>query len=160
MIEYTTNSKTNGIQGIGVPPGADAETGNAATLLFTYERLFTPNVGLELVIGVPPKIKAKATGSVAFLATTCSGAQRGADADPQLPLRQRRRPLPPHLGAGINYTKFTSVKSKLAPDEDVDLTGLVVQAGPTTRSTRPGACSPAWRGWIPSRSWSRPAPRC
>ena len=47
VIEYTTNSKTNGIQGIGVPPGADAETGNAATLLFTYERLFTPNVGLE-----------------------------------------------------------------------------------------------------------------
>ena len=33
VIEYTTNSKTNGIHGAGVPPGADAETGNAATLL-------------------------------------------------------------------------------------------------------------------------------
>src|SRR5512147_3305573 len=66
-IQYTTNSKTNGIQGIGVPPGADAETGNATTLLLTYERLLTPNVGVELVIGIPPKIKAKGTGTVAFL---------------------------------------------------------------------------------------------
>lgn len=131
VIEYTTNSKTSGIQGIGVPPGADAETGNAATLLLTYERLFTPNVGVELVIGVPPKIKAKATGTVAFLGDDVLSARNvaptlivnyhfGADGD-------RFRP---YLGAGINYTKFTSVKSKLAPDVKLgDSTGLVVQAG-------------------------------
>ena len=104
---------------------------NAATLLFTYERLFTPNVGLELVIGVPPKIKAKATGSVAFLGDDVLSARNvaptlilnyhfGSDGD-------RFRP---YLGAGINYTKFTSVKSKLAPDVKMsDSTGLVVQAG-------------------------------
>ena len=131
VIEYTTDSKTNGIHGAGVPPGADAETGNATTLLFTYERLFTPNVGLELVIGVPPKIKAKATGSVAFLGDDVLSARNvaptlilnyhfGSDGD-------RFRP---YLGAGINYTKFTSVKSKLAPDVKMsDSTGLVVQAG-------------------------------
>lgn len=130
-IEYTTNSKTNGIHGVGVPPGADAETGNATTLLLTYERLFTPNVGLELVIGVPPKIKAKATGTVAFLGDDVLSARNvaptlilnyhfGSDGD-------RFRP---YLGAGINYTKFTDVKSKLAPDVKMsDSTGLVVQAG-------------------------------
>ncbi len=130
-IEYTTNSKTNGIQGVGVPPGADAETGNATTLLLTYERLFTPNVGVELVIGVPPKIKAKATGTVAFLGDDVLSARNvaptlilnyhfGSDGD-------RFRP---YLGAGINYTKFTDVQSKLAPDVKMsDSTGLVVQAG-------------------------------
>ncbi len=131
VIEYTTNSKTNGIQGAGVPPGADAETGNASTLLLTYERLFTPNVGLELVIGVPPKIKAKATGTVAFLGDDVLSARNVA---PTLILNyhfggdgDRFRP---YLGAGINYTKFTSVKSKLAPDVKMsDSTGLVVQAG-------------------------------
>ncbi len=35
-IRYTTHSKTNGISGVGVPAGADAETGDATTLLLTY----------------------------------------------------------------------------------------------------------------------------
>ena len=67
VTDYDTHSKTNGISGIGVPPGADAEVGSATTAIFVYERLFTPNIGLEFVLGIPPRIKAKATGSVAFL---------------------------------------------------------------------------------------------
>ncbi len=131
VIEYTTNSKTNGIQGAGVPPGADAETGNATTLLLTYERLVTPNVGVELVIGVPPKIKAKATGTVAFLGDDVLSARNVA---PTLILNYHFGEVGdrfrPYLGAGINYTKFTSVKSKLAPDVKLsDSTGLVLQAG-------------------------------
>ena len=45
---------------------ADAETGDATTLIFVYERTLTPNIGVELVLGIPPKISAKATGSVAW----------------------------------------------------------------------------------------------
>jgi outer membrane protein len=41
-------------------------------VLFSYERLITPNIGIELVLGVPPKIKATATGSVAFLGEVLS----------------------------------------------------------------------------------------
>jgi len=37
VTEYTTHSKTNGVTGIGVPPGADAETGNATTVIFVDE---------------------------------------------------------------------------------------------------------------------------
>ena len=44
VTRYDTHSKTNGISGIGVPPGADAETNDATTLIFVYERLFTPQV--------------------------------------------------------------------------------------------------------------------
>lgn len=131
VIRYTTNSKTNGIQGAGVPPGADAETGNATTLLVTYERALTPNFGVELVIGIPPKIKAKATGTVAFLGDDVLSAKNvsptilfnyhfGAAGDTWRP----------YLGAGINYTKFVSIKSKLAPDVKMsDSTGLALQLG-------------------------------
>jgi outer membrane protein len=130
-ILYTTHSKTNGVQGIGVPPGADAETGNATTVLFTYERLFTPNVGVELVIGIPPKIKAKATGTVAFLGDDILSAKNVA---PTLLLNYHfggaGDAFRPYLGAGINYTKFASIESKLAPDVKMsDSTGLCIQAG-------------------------------
>lgn len=129
-IEYTTNSKTNGIQGIGVPPGADAETGNASTLLLTYERLFTPNLGVELVIGVPPKITAKATGSVAFLGEVLSARNVAPTLIVNYHFGGEGDRFRPYLGAGVNYTKFTDVQSKLAPDVKLsDSTGLVVQAG-------------------------------
>ncbi|HMQ73212.1 MAG TPA: OmpW family protein, partial [Rubrivivax sp.] len=42
VTRYTTDSKSNGISGVGVPPGADAETGDATTLLLVYERALTP----------------------------------------------------------------------------------------------------------------------
>jgi outer membrane protein len=131
LIRYTTDSKTNGIQGIGVPAGADAKTGNADTLLLVVEHLFTPNIGVELVFGVPPKIKAKATGTVAFLGDDILSSKIIAPTllanyhfgEPGAALR-------PYVGAGINYTKFVDVKSKLAPDVKIgDSTGLVVQAG-------------------------------
>jgi outer membrane protein len=124
-IYYQTHARTNGISGIGVPPGADAEVGNATTLLLTYERGVTPN------IGVPPKIKAKATCSVAFLGDDVLSAKIVA---PTLLVNyhfgSEGDTFRPYLGAGINYTKFTSVKSRLASDADMsDSTGLAIQVG-------------------------------
>jgi outer membrane protein len=130
-IRYTTHSKTNGITGVGVPPGADAETGDATTLLLTYERAFTPNVGVELVIGVPPKITAKATGTAAFLGDDVLSAKNVA---PTLLVNYHfgspADAWRPYVGAGVNYTKFVSIKSKLAPDVQMgDSIGWAVQAG-------------------------------
>lgn len=131
VAQYTTHSSTTGIQGIGIPPGADARTGDATTLVFEYERLVSPNVGIELALGLPPKIKARATGSVAFLGDDVLSAKSvtptlfvdyhfGAPGD------QWR----PYLGAGINYTKFVSIESRLAPDVHLsDSVGLAVKAG-------------------------------
>ena len=128
---YQTHSRTNGISGIGVPPGADAEVGNATTAIFVYERLFTPNVGLEFVLGVPPRLKAKATGSVAFLGDDVLSAKNVA---PTLLLNYHffapSDSLRPYFGAGINYTRFADVKSSLAPDVKMgSSTGLALQAG-------------------------------
>ena len=145
-IRYTTNSKTNGIQGVGVPPGADAETGDATTLLLTYERALTPNIGVELVIGVPPKISAKATGTVAFLGDDVLSAKNVA---PTL-LVNYHFGAPgdawrPYVGAGINYTKFVEREVQARArrgDERLDRPGRAGSASTTPRP-RTGACSPA-----------------
>ncbi|MCY7308032.1 MAG: outer membrane beta-barrel protein [Rhodoferax sp.] len=130
-ILYQTHSKTNGLSGIGVPPGADADVGNATTLVFTYERMVTPEIGVEFVLGVPPTIKAKATGSVAFLGDDVLSAKNIA---PSLILNYHfgaaGDAFRPYVGAGINYTKFANIKSKLAPNVQMgDSTGLVLQLG-------------------------------
>ncbi len=131
VTRYTTHSKTNGISGIGVPAGADAQTNDATTAIFVYERLFTPSVGLEFVIGLPPRIKAKATGSVAFLGDDVLSAKFIA---PTLLLNYHffgpADALRPYVGAGVNYTRFTSIRSSLAPDVKMgSSTGLALQAG-------------------------------
>ena len=133
VTRYDTHSKTNGISGIGVPPGADAETNDATTLIFVYERLFTPQVGLEFVLGIPPTIKAKATGSVAFLNNTGT-VLSAKNVAPTLLLNYHffspGDTWRPYIGAGINYTRFTNVKSSLAPDVKMgNSTGLALQAG-------------------------------
>jgi outer membrane protein len=129
-IYYQTHAKTNGVSGIGVPAGSDVDVGNATTLLLTYERTITPNVGVEFVFGVPPTIKANATGPLASLGEVLSTK----NVAPTLLLNYHfgapGDALRPYLGAGINYTKFVSIKSSLAPDVKMgDSTGLALQAG-------------------------------
>jgi outer membrane protein len=128
-IYYQTHAKTNGISGIGVPPGADADVGSATTLLLTYEREVAPNIGVELVLGIPPTIKAKASGSVAFLGEVLTAK----NVAPTLIVNYHfgaGNAFRPYLGAGINYTKFVSVKSPLAPKVEMsDSVGPVIQAG-------------------------------
>ena len=85
-------------------------------MVFTIERALTPNVGVELVLGIPPTVKSRATGSVAFLGDNVLSAKNvaptvfvnyhfGAPGDA----------LRPYVGLGLNYTKFVSIQSKLAP---------------------------------------------
>lgn len=131
VTDYTTHSKTNGVTGIGVPAGADAKTGDATTAIFVYERMLNPNVGVELVVGIPPRIKAKATGSVAFLGDDVLSAKIVA---PTLLVNYHfgapGDALRPYVGGGVNYTKFTDIQSKLATDVQMsDSTGWALQAG-------------------------------
>ena len=128
---YDPHSKTSGIKGIGIPPGADAKVGDATTAIFVIERRFTENVGAELVLGVPPRVKARATGTVAFLGDDVLSAKNVA---PTLILNyyfgNESQALRPYVGAGINYTRFASVRSKLAPDVKMsDSVGPMAQVG-------------------------------
>lgn len=130
VTRYDTHAKTSGISGVGVPAGADADVGDATTVIFVAERALTPNVGIELVLGVPPKIKARAAGSVAFLGEVMSAR----NVTPTLLLNyhfgQPGDAWRPYLGVGINYTRFVDVKSPLAEQVEMsDSVGPAVQAG-------------------------------
>ena len=111
---YDTTGSSDGLSGVGVPPGADATINGAWTAIFTYERMFTPNIGLEFVIGIPPTTTANAAGSVAFLGDDILSAKAVA---PTLLLNYHfgtpEDKWRPYLGIGINYTKFTDIKSSL-----------------------------------------------
>lgn len=93
--------------------------------------MLTPDVGAELVLGVPPRIEARATGSVASLGDDVLSARNvaptlivnGYFGDPGSTSR-------PYVGLGINYTRFAGARSTQAPRVELsDSVGAVVQAG-------------------------------
>jgi outer membrane protein len=137
VSRYDAHAKTNGISGIGVPPGADADVEDATTFIFVYERLFTPNIGLEFVLGVPPTIRANATGSAAFLGEVLSAKNVAPTLFLNYHFFDPGATWRPYLGVGVNYTKFTSVKSNLASDVEMgSSTGLAAQGGITYAITK------------------------
>jgi outer membrane protein len=131
VSQYTTHSKTTGVTGIGVPPGADATTTDATTAIFTYERMVMPNLGVELVLGYPPTIKGNAAGSVAFLGDDILSAK---NVSPTLLLNwhfgEAGDTWRPYVGIGVNFTRFTDIKSSLATDVQMsDSWGIAGQVG-------------------------------
>ncbi len=130
IARYTTHSRTNGISGIGVPPGADAQTGDATTLVFEYERLLSPNWGVELALGIPPKITAKATGSVAYLGEVLSARNVAPTLLVNYHFGQAGDIWRPYLGVGLNYTRFTNITTPYAWDVKLrDSVGFAAQLG-------------------------------
>jgi outer membrane protein len=130
LSRYDTHARTTGISGIGVPPGADAEVGDATTAILVIQRDFTPNIGVELVLGVPPKIKSRGAGSVAFLGEVMSARNVSPTVLALYHFGQPGDKLRPTLGLGINYTRFEKIKSPLAERVEMsDSVGLAVQAG-------------------------------
>jgi outer membrane protein len=129
-IRYESHSRSNGISGAGLPPGADADVSAAHTVLFTYEIEVKPNVGIELVLGVPPKIRAKATGSVAFLGEVLSARNVAPTLFVNYHFGAEGDKLRPYVGLGLNYTRFTEVRSPYGWDAKLrDSVGFVGQVG-------------------------------
>jgi outer membrane protein len=130
FIRYQPHSRTNGIEGIGIPPGADADVGGANTVLFTYEYDVQPSIGVELVLGVPPKITAKATGSLVALGDIMSAHNVAPTLLFNYHFGQAGTTWRPYVGLGINYTKFTQASSPLGFDIKLsDSVGAAVQGG-------------------------------
>ena len=130
VIDYQPHARTTGITGLGVPAGADATIGSATTLLVTFERELAPNLGLEFVLGVPPKIKAKGSGTVAFLGEVLSAKNVAPTVLLNYHFGDASSALRPYLGAGINYTRFTGASTPYGWQVSLsDSWGLAVQAG-------------------------------
>lgn len=129
-VRYDAHSKTTGITGIGIPPGADAEVGDATTLLFTYEYAVSPKFGVELALGVPPTIRAKATGTVSFLGEVLSARNVAPTLLVNYHFGEPGDAFRPYVGVGGNYTKFTDVKTPYGWNVKLsDSMGLAVHAG-------------------------------
>jgi outer membrane protein len=127
---YQTHARSTGITGIGVPAGAEARVGNATTWIFVYEYQFAPNIGAELVIGVPPKIKAYGSGNVAFLGEVVEARNVAPTLLFNYHFGQPGDTLRPYAGVGINYTKFTDASSPYGYDVSLsDSWGPAAQVG-------------------------------
>jgi outer membrane protein len=130
LTRYDTHARTTGIQGIGVPAGADAAVGDATTVIAVYERLLSPNMGVELVLGVPPKISSRATGSVAFLGEVLTARNVAPTLLFNYHFGDSGNQVRPYVGVGLNWTRFVDVKSTLAPTVEMsDSFGWAVQGG-------------------------------
>lgn len=141
LLRYDTTSKSSGLLTSPALPalaGSDAKTGDATTLLLVFERTLSPNVGVELALGIPPRIKAQATGPLqAFLAANGLSQEvlSAKNVSPTL-LANYYFGAPadiwrPYVGAGINYTKFAGKRSSL-PTTSLTMSdswGLALQAG-------------------------------
>jgi outer membrane protein len=129
-IRYQPDAKTSGITGLGVPPGADADIGSVDTLVLTYERALTPHIGVEFVLGVPPTVKARGAGSVAFLGEVLSAKNLAPTLLVNYHFGDVGARLRPYVGLGLNYTKFIGKKTPYAWTIHLsDSLGLAAQAG-------------------------------
>jgi outer membrane protein len=130
VTRYTTDSKSDGLMGIGLPPGSDAETGNATTALLILERRLSDNLGIELALGIPPRIKARATGPVAFLGEVVSAKLLAPALILNYHFGSPGDTWRPYVGAGISYVKFDSIRTQYPFDVEIkDAVGPIVQAG-------------------------------
>lgn len=130
FIQYNTDSRSSGVSGIGIPAGADVKTGNAGTPLLTLEAEVAPNLGVELVLGVPPKIAAKATGSVAFLGEVLSARNVAPTVLLNYHFFDKGTAFRPYIGVGANYTRFADIKTPYAWDVKMsDSKGWAAQIG-------------------------------
>lgn len=130
IIYYQTHAQTTGITGIGVPPGADADVGNATTLLLSFEREITPNIGVELVLGVPPTIKANGAGTVPFLGEVLTAKNIAPTLLFNYHFGDRAAQWRPYVGLGINYTYFADASTPYGWDVNLSSSwGLAAQAG-------------------------------
>ena len=130
VIYYQTHAKTSGITGIGAPVGADAKVGNASTVLLSYERGLAPNIGVELVLGWPPTIKAHGAGSVSFLGEVLTAKTIAPTVMVNYHFGDRAAKWRPYLGLGINYTYFADARTPYGWDVKLsDSWGLAAQAG-------------------------------
>lgn len=110
-IRYDTHAKTDGLRGIGIPPGASATVDDATALLLTYEYTLSPKLGVEFVLGLPPKIKATASGSAAFLGEVLTARHVAPTVLVNYRFFEPTATVRPYVGLGFNYTYFADVSS-------------------------------------------------
>ena len=130
IARYTTKQTNNGIFGIGVPPGADIHSGDANTAIFEIECRLMPHLGIEIGLGLPPRIDAVATGSVGFLGKVLSTKNVSPTLFVNWHFNDEEARWRPYVGVGANFTRFVGIESSLAPKVSLsDSVGMAAKGG-------------------------------
>lgn len=98
-----------------LPGPAEIEAGNAKTVLLGYIWRFSQPWSAEIVLGIPPKHKAYGRGILEPFGQVGSFRQVAPTAFLNYHLGPYGR-FEPFVGAGINYTRFTSVRTTASGD--------------------------------------------
>ena len=97
--------------------GATAKVQSASTFIVTAFHMFTDNIGAELTVGVPVKMKVDMT--VPVLATSVTSAAQTKASFPSLVVKYLfNKPTDafrPYVGLGINYLYFSGTSVSSSP---------------------------------------------
>jgi outer membrane protein len=106
------------------PSPGSAEVKDAGTVVFGATYWATPQIGFDLVLGIPPKHKIEGTGFIAPFGQIASVKKVAPTAFVNWRFDELMPGLRPFVGVGINYTKFDSGKTTAS--------GNAAAGGPTT----------------------------
>ena len=99
----------------------------------------TSNIALDLVLGLPPTIKAQSSGAVPFLGEVLSAKNVAPTLLVNDQFGDAGSVLRPYLGVGVNYTRFADAKS--------------TDGWQLSLSDRWGLAAQAWVGYAINRQW-------
>jgi outer membrane protein len=134
---HSTSKPLSGPPG-STPPDARVKVEDAGTIIIGYNRYFTDNWGIDLVLGIPPEHKVKGAGSLEPFGQLSKSKQVAPTIFANYRFGKAGDALRPFVGVGINYTHFTNTESTTAGNwasggptkiEMDDSWGLAAQAG-------------------------------
>ncbi|PPE71042.1 outer membrane beta-barrel protein [Caldimonas thermodepolymerans] len=105
------HSKADPLRGPATPDDARLDVGDARTIVFGYQRYFTDNWGMDLVLGIPPKHKVYGRGALEGFGQIASSKQLAPTVFATYRFGQAGDRFRPFVGLGINYTHFTDTRS-------------------------------------------------
>lgn len=104
------NERSSDVRGPFTPGGSQVGVSNAPTLAFTYQRYFTPNIGIEAVAAIPPEFDIRGVGALAGFGTLASTKKAAPTVTMNYHFLDTTAALRPFIGAGVNYTRFFDSK--------------------------------------------------
>lgn len=112
------------VGGPPTPAPASAEVRDASTIAFGAVYWLTPQIGVDVVLGVPPKHKIDGTGFITPFGQIASVKKIAPTVFVNWRFNELMPGLRPFVGVGINHTKFDSARTTAS--------GNAAAGGPTT----------------------------
>ena len=129
------HSQADNLSGPFTPPGLNAKLDDTTTVYFAYVRRLSEHFNVELALGVPPKVKTRASGPATVGSVPFDGQEilTAKWIAPTLLLNyvffDESHALRPYIGIGVNHTVFV--------ERRITAAGEAITGGPTRVSLSP-----------------------